>query len=364
MTNLGVQGDDEAAGRLLFSAIYPSILEARFWMHLVELLERLQLPQLLYLSFVICHLSCERASGEFARPMDRFGLSCALALPLNDDLSIDYGCLAAHARSCLDAGCSSVTVFGTTGEGASVSLTERGQVLGALLTIGIDPARQIVGGIAAASIGDAVEQIRILNDTGCGGILLAPPFYFKGVRDEGLFDWFARVLEKIAHRPVGVILYHIPSVTQVPLSIEVIDRLKTRFPKVVIGVKDSGGDWSFTEKLLRVHSDLAILIGDERHLAAAVRLGGKGSISGLANICPAVLLRLIEHGEEDRRINDLVEAVLKYPVIPAVKALLSYRKQESRWLNVRPPLARLSPDEVTDLVTAYAELFPGKARCG
>ena len=284
---------------------------------------------------------------------NRFGLSCALALPLNEDRSIDYRFLALHARSCLDAGCASVTVFGTTGEGASVSLTERSAILGVLLSAGIDPRTQIVGGIASASIGDAVEQIRILSETGCGRILLAPPFYFKGVRDEGLQDWFARVLEKVAHRSVEVILYHIPSVTQVPFSIELIGRLKTDFPGTIIGVKDSGGEWAFTESLLRVHGDLTILIGDERHLAAGVRLGAKGAISGLANICPAVLQPLIAQGKDDSRVIDLVGAILQYPVIPAVKALLAHRSGDKHWLRVRPPLVALTDDDTRALGAVY-----------
>jgi 4-hydroxy-tetrahydrodipicolinate synthase len=289
---------------------------------------------------------------------DQFGLSCALALPIDDDLTIDYGRLLAHARWCLDAGCSSVTVFGTTGEGASVSLTERGQILGALLSAGIDPSRQIVGGVSAASIGDAVEQTRVLNDTGCRRILLAPPFYFKGVRDEGLYEWFARVCEKIAPRAPGVILYHIPTVTQVPLSIDLIGRLKKAFPELVAGVKDSGGDWAFTEKLLVNHRDLMILIGDERHLGAGLRLGAKGAISGLANICPAVLLKLIERAEADLRISDLVTAILKYPVTPAVKALLAHCKEDCRWSKVRPPLTQLAREEAAELAAAYRTIFP------
>jgi len=146
--------------------------------------------------------------------------------------------------------------------------------------------------------------------------------YFKGVREEGLYEWFARVVEKVAHRPVRVILYHIPSVTQVSLTVDLIGRLKTAYPDLVMGVKDSGGDWAFTEALLASHGDLAILVGDERHLAAGVRLGAKGAISGLANICPAEVLPLAENGKDDSRIIDLVNEVLKYPVTPAVKALL------------------------------------------
>jgi 4-hydroxy-tetrahydrodipicolinate synthase len=289
----------------------------------------------------------------------RFGLSCALALPLNDDGSIDYPLLGTHARSCLDAGCSSVTVFGTTGEGASVSLAERAKTLGALLSAEIDPHKEIIGGIASASIGDAVEQIRILNDSGCGRILLAPPFYFKGLREEGLYDWFAWVLGRTAESVLGVILYHIPSVTQVPLSVDLISRLRAAFPGVIIGVKDSGGDWSFTESLLGAHADLSILIGDERHLAAAVRLGASGAISGLANLFPAVLLPLIEQGKDDSRVTDLITAILKYPVTPAVKALLAYCSGNNQWLNTRPPLVRLSEEEVKELGAAYDVLFPG-----
>jgi 4-hydroxy-tetrahydrodipicolinate synthase len=289
----------------------------------------------------------------------RFGLSCALALPLNNDGSIDYRLLATHARSCLDAGCSSVTVFGTTGEGASVSLGERAKMLGALLSAEIDPRTKIIGGIASASIGDAVEQIRILKDSGCGRILLAPPFYFKGVSQEGLYDWFARVLEGIPQSGLGVILYHIPSVTQVPLSVDLVSRLRTAFPGVIAGVKDSGGDWAFTESLLRAHADLSILIGDERHLAAAVRIGASGAISGLANLFPPVLLPLVERGKDDSRITDLITAILKYPVTPAVKTLISHRSKDTRWLKVRPPLVQLSEQEVKELSAAYDALFPG-----
>ena len=289
---------------------------------------------------------------------DQFGLSCALALPIDSDLTIDHSRLLAHARWCLDAGCSSLTVFGTTGEGASVSLTERRQILGTLSSAGIDPSRQIVGGVSATSIGDAVEQTRILTDASCRRILLAPPFYFKGVRDGGLYEWFAQVCERIADRELGVILYHIPSVTQVPLSIDLIDRLRTAFPELVVGVKDSGGDWAFTETLLVYHRDLTILIGDERHLSGGIRLGAKGSISGLANICPAVLVHLIERGEEDLRISDLVTRILKYPVIPAVKALLAHCKQDGRWSNVRPPLTQLSREEQADLAITYRTIFP------
>jgi 4-hydroxy-tetrahydrodipicolinate synthase len=288
---------------------------------------------------------------------DRFGLSCALAMPFKNDSTIDHSQLAAHARWCLDAGCSSVTLFGTTGEGASISLAERSQVLGALLSAGVEPGRQLVGGVAATSIGDAVEQIRMLSDAGCQRVLLAPPFYFKGVSDEGLYDWFARVSEQVTDRRMGIILYHIPSVTQVSLTVDLVDRMKTAYPDLVIGVKDSGGDPTFTEMLLASHGNLAILVGDERHLAAGVRLGAQGAISGLANICPAELLPLVELGENDSRIVDIVNEILKYPVTPAVKALLARHKNDADWFNVRPPLVPISDHNANELASVYDRIF-------
>jgi 4-hydroxy-tetrahydrodipicolinate synthase len=282
----------------------------------------------------------------------RFGLSCALALPLRDHFNIDYVRLKTHARRCLEAGCSSVTVFGTTGEGASVSLAEREKILDALLAAGINLRNQVLGGVAAASVGDAVEQARVLIDRDCRGVLLAPPFYFKNVTDEGLYGWFSQVFETIGHRAQDIILYHIPSVTEVALSVSLISRLKAAFPNVVKGVKDSGSDWAYTENLLRTHDDLLILIGNERHLATGVRLGAQGAISGLANLCPEILLKLIETGEEDSRLVALVIEILKFPFTAAVKALLAHRQKDPAWLNVRPPLEALSEAEAARLAHA------------
>ena len=292
-----------------------------------------------------------------SKPTSQFGLSCALALPLKPDSNIDFSRLGQHARRSLDTGCSSITVFGTTGEGPSISLNEREQILETLSTAGIPLRQQVLAGIAAASIGDAAQQARLLIERDCRGMLLAPPFYFKNVTDEGLYRWFSRLFDTIGSQIHDVFLYHIPSVTQAPLSVELIARLKTAFPQVIAGVKDSGGDWAYTEKLLRTHSDLVILIGDERHLAAGLRLGAQGAISGLANLFPERLSQLIESKQDDGAVVELVNEVLQFPVTPAVKALLAYRLNDPAWLMMRPPLVALTKQEAAHLADAYRRLF-------
>lgn len=291
---------------------------------------------------------------------DRFGLSAAMTTPFQPNGAVDLPRLADHARWCLAKGCTSVTVFGTTGEGASIATSARGKVLEALAGAGIE-GRNVVFCMAASAVEEAVDQGRVALDFGCRGLLLTPPFYFKGVSDEGLFAWFSQVLNALGPAARGVILYNIPSVTQVTLSIELIGRLKEAFPGIVTGVKDSSGDWDYTQRLLAAHGDLAILIGDERYLAEGVRRGGQGAISGLANVCPGALLPLAVDGQGDERVNRLVDEVLRHPVIPAVKTLVAHRTGDAAWLTVRAPLVRLSESGRETLSSAFDALFAARA---
>jgi 4-hydroxy-tetrahydrodipicolinate synthase len=285
--------------------------------------------------------------------VERFALSCALTTSFSPDGTVDVPRLIDHARSRLAAGCASVTLCGTTGEGASLGERDRGRMLAALGAAGIDAAREVIVGIAASAVEAAVAQARQAASYGCRTVLLPPPFYFKDATDEGLFDWFSLVLGQIAGERLRAILYHIPSVTAVPLSIELIGRLKERFPGSVCGVKDSSGDWDHAHALLTRHGDLAILIGDERRLGEAVRMGASGAISGLANIVPEAMLPLARDGRDDPRISALVEEVLRYPVIAAIKELVAYRSGDVAWRTVAPPLSPLAPDEARRLRGAF-----------
>lgn len=280
---------------------------------------------------------------------NRFGLSVALATPFTDEWLIDLPRLVAHGRQSLADGCTSLTVFGTTGEGASLGLNERQRALGALVGAGIDPVTQLVVGIAAASVEDAIAQGRAGLMSGCSSFLLAPPFYFKGAGDEGLFDWFAAVLAGLGSKASNVILYHIPQVTSVGLSMALVDRLKKAFPKQVTGVKDSSGDWDNAQALLKHHGELHILIGDERLLAKAMNLGASGAITGLANVAPDLMKPLID-GSEEPRVNAMVEAVLPFAVTAAVKALVGHRRKDPvAWSRMRAPLRSLGEAECLKL---------------
>ena len=160
--------------------------------------------------------------------MKKFGISAALLTPFSADGQIDFDRFVSHARKVLENGAASVTSFGTTGEGASVSPQERTVALQKLVTEGIPPDA-IIQTIYANSVTKAVAQAASGLETGVSNFLLVPPFYFKDCTDDGLLDWHAQLFAKVDPR-AKFVLYHIPQVTGVAVSPQLVGQLADRFP--------------------------------------------------------------------------------------------------------------------------------------
>jgi 4-hydroxy-tetrahydrodipicolinate synthase len=284
----------------------------------------------------------------------RIGLSCALSTPFTKDGCVDLRRMTAHASSVIARGCDGVTAFGTTGEGASIAVPERYQVLAAIAASGINMRSQVIAGVSAATVHDAVEQARAGYAMGCRGLLVAPPFYFADASDDGLFRFFASAFEKLGGDLRDVILYHIPGMTRNGISVELTQRLMKEFPGVVIGVKDSNGDWPATERRLKELKGLQVLVGDERQLANAVRHGGAGTICGLANIAPELLRPLVHDGKDDKRVNAMVDVILGYSFMSAVKAMIGEALGDPAWRIMRAPLDALSAADTRKLAARLA----------
>jgi 4-hydroxy-tetrahydrodipicolinate synthase len=291
---------------------------------------------------------------------NRIGLNCALSTPFTTSGSIDLQRMTAHARWVLANGCDGLTAFGTTGEGASIGVPARYQALAALATAGIDLRRQVIAGVAAASVADAVAQSRAGYDMDCRALLLAPPFYFADASDDGLFRFFASAFEKLGSDLRDVILYHIPGMTRNGISVELTQRLVAAFPGAIMGVKDSNGDWPATERRLKELKGLQILVGDERQLANAVRHGGAGTICGLANIAPDLLRPLAHQGKDDVRVGRMVEAILSYSFMSAVKAMIGVRLNDKGWNTMGAPLDALPAAETRKLAARLAAIRVAK----
>jgi 4-hydroxy-tetrahydrodipicolinate synthase len=273
--------------------------------------------------------------------------------PFNDDLTIAHDLFADHARHLLETGCVGLAPFGTTGEALSLGIEERITALEHLIDRGVDPKR-LIPGTGLTNLPDTTRLTRHVVDRGCAGALVLPPFYFKDVSDEGLFAYFAGLIERVAADDLRLYLYHIPPVAQVGLSIDLVQRLRAAFPTQVVGIKDSSGDWNNTRRLLIEVPGLIVYPGSELSLLDALSLGAPGCITATANINAAQIAEVVSlyrsgKEAEAKRQHELVKklrlTVQQYGPIPAQKHLLSTWSGDGRWRNVRPPFVSL-PDAV------------------
>ena len=264
------------------------------------------------------------------------GVSVALLTPFDDDGGIDTARLSSHASDMLLRGATSVTLFGTTGESASIGNHERVTGINAVRDAAV-PADRVILGVCATAVNDVAAQVRQGLEFGIRNFLLPPPFYFSSVGDAGLFDWHVQVLRATAPE-TRFILYNIPQVTGVHVSPQLVARLGAACSDRIAAVKDSSGDWSNANTLLEL-ATVPVLIGDERLLHRAVPLGCRGSITGIGNLFPERVCKILDSGQEDTALSRIVDRIVSGSVIPEMKALLANAKADPGWSRVRPPLS-------------------------
>jgi 4-hydroxy-tetrahydrodipicolinate synthase len=262
------------------------------------------------------------------------GLWAAATTPIDTAGTIDHAALARHAQRLLHAGCDGLVLFGSCGEGPSLSIGERLATAEAVLRAGIAPAHVALG-TGCPAIADTVALTKGMLGLGITRTLLLPPYYFAGVSAQGIEDAFAAVLDGVADARLSACLYHIPQVCGVPVPPAVLGRLRARYGATVSGVKDSSGDFASFLAFRAAAPDVASLVGAEVLIARALAAGGQGTICGMANLVPALLRRLFRDAGAQAEIEQACEPI---DGIPLLKAVLAAMTGESIWRNVRPPL--------------------------
>jgi len=283
------------------------------------------------------------------------GVYSPVLTPFNRDLSPSVPRFVKHCQWLLRRGVG-LSIFGTNSEANSLSVAEKLGLLDALLAAGLAPER-LMPRTGACAPTDTIELTRHAVAAGCAGVLMLPPFYYKGVSDEGLFRSFARVIDGVADARLRIYLYHIPPVSQVGISLKLIERLLEAFPGAIAGVKDSSGDWSNTQAMLREFQPAGfdVFAGSEAILLPTLRAGGAGCITATGNVNPGPIVELFKHWQDadaDQRQQSLnaTRAVFqKLPMIAAMKAAIAWQSDDSAWSVVRPPLVELDAGQCRQL---------------
>ena len=294
------------------------------------------------------------------------GLIAPILSPFNDDLSFDQNTYNELAKTLLNSGCAGLAPFGTTGEALSISAEERKQALDGLIDSGIDPS-VLIPGTGLCNLPESVALSQQAVDLGCEGVMVLPPFYFKGVSDDGLFSYYEEFIARVNRDTLRIYLYHIPQVSGVGLSIELVNALTEKYPSIVVGIKDSSGDWENTKNLLSL-DNFIVYPGSELPLIDAMKLGAPGCISATANLNSKPIAEVIDYCEDknwDKAIalhNSVAQTRMVFQdhaPIPAQKALLSQMTNRESWRNVRPPLIALTKEKTQQLQDALNAIEAG-----
>jgi 4-hydroxy-tetrahydrodipicolinate synthase len=291
-------------------------------------------------------------------PLKLRGVFSPVLTPFGTKLAPDAARLVRHCQWLLsqDVG---LAVFGTNSEANSMSTGEKIALLDALADAGV-PGHRMMPGTGCCALTDTVELTRVAVARGAGGVLMLPPFYYKGVSDDGLFASYSEVIQRVGDDRLRIYLYHIPQVSNVPISLGLIERLLKAYPGTIAGIKDSSGNWDNTKAMLERFQPQGfdVFAGSESFLLATLRAGGAGCITATGNVNPApiaALYRSWQQADADTQqaaLDAVRNTFAKFPMIPAMKAALAHFADDEVFAIVRPPLVKLVPQQTTELLAA------------
>lgn len=293
------------------------------------------------------------ATASAARPFH--GVLVPALTPFTPDLEPDRVSLVAFCTWLLEQGAHGLAVFGTTSEANSLSLSERMSLLEHLVAHEI-PGSRLMPGTGACSVPEAVQLTRGALDVGAGGVLVLPPFYYKDVPEDGIFAYYAEVIERVSRKDLRLFLYHFPKMSGVPITPTLIARLRDAYGSVIAGLKDSSGNWDNVSLLLREFPELAIFPASEKFLLPALKLGAAGCISATANFQVGNIRKLIDTPDGDDRVRldaevGRIRSIFEqFPLVPALKAAAASLFRRDSWRIVRPPLRELTAERWRELL--------------
>ncbi|WMS40921.1 dihydrodipicolinate synthase family protein [Acuticoccus sp. MNP-M23] len=293
------------------------------------------------------------------------GVYSAATTPVTASGAPDTGRFAEHCKALLAEGCHGIALLGTTGEANSFGLNERQELLDSVVAAGIDPAR-LMPGTGTANLPDTVALTRHAVAAGVAAVVMLPPFYYKGVSDEGVLRAYCETIEAVGDARLKVVLYHIPQMSGVTISPAIIEALLKRYPDTVVGIKDSAGDIDRMREIIAAFPGFQLFAGADPLLLPVLQAGGAGCITATSNLVAAAL-RTVFDNHADPAASAAVDAAQAHIVamrtltnayvqIPTVKAMVARRRGAPEWTNVRAPLLPLTEAERADVETQMAAL--------
>jgi len=282
------------------------------------------------------------------------GVIAAITTAVDQAGEPDSARSTAFARFLLDNGCDGLNVLGTTGEATSFSLDQRKRVMSAYAASGLPLDRMMVG-TGAAALADAIALTKHAAELGFAGALVLPPFYYKGVPDDGLVAYIEAIVNATAERPIPIYLYHFPAQSGLPWHVALIRRLLGEFGDRIVGLKDSSGDMAFAAEAAAVSPRFKVFPSTEAALPQARSGPFAGCISATANLNADLCARAYRTGDaaaltEAVAIRNLFDGKA---LVSGVKTLVAHIHGDPQWARTAPPLAAFPAGDRVAVVAGY-----------
>ena len=293
------------------------------------------------------------------------GIYSAALTPINDDLSINKNLYLEHCQYLMKQGHDGLAIFGTTGEANSFSIKEKCDTIDFLLSNNLD-SNLLIPGTGSSSVEDAIQLTKFAEKNKSRAVLLLPPFYYKNVSDEGIINYFRKIIETVGSSDFHYLLYNIPQTTSVVLNFNIIETLLKLYPNNIVGIKDSSGNIDSMLKTVKYFQDLALFCGHDSLALKIYKRGGAGAITAGTNIAGRLLSFIINNINKEKEIEDfnsyqalleqIRETITLEEPISVMKAYFSIINNNPDWNKLMPPLKSLDNPSNNKTIIRLIEL--------
>ena len=302
------------------------------------------------------------------------GTYAASLTPVNSDRTINKELFLEHCKYLLAQGADGLAIFGTTGEANSFNLDEKIETLNYLVDNNIN-SEKLIPGTGQCSIKDTVKFSQIAAKLKVKGVLVLPPFYYKNLQEEGVVDYYKNVFEDTGENSLNYVLYNIPQVSGVEITISIIEKLIHSFPDNVVGIKDSSGNIDNMLRIIKSIDNFSLFSGSDSLALKVCKQGGAGAITATSNITTKLLSYILNNYQDENKIENfqllqdlqvkIRDTLFSSEPISALKAYFSVKNNDLNWNRVLPPLTAINnpKDDKTvigliELVKKIDELLP------
>ncbi len=281
------------------------------------------------------------------------GILAAVLTPMKDDLRPDLPAFICYCQKLLDDGCHALAILGSTGEANSIHLSDRLELIEEAARH--LPKESLLVGTGSCSLAESIQLTSHALKHGLRSMLVLPPFYYTPISDDGVFSYYNQLIEAVANPDMRIYLYNFPKLTGYRFTLSVIDSLITRHGPIIAGLKDSSGDFAGMCEFAGINPSFKIFAGTERYLLDILQAGGAGCISATVNItAPQARMVWDNHRTDDQEyLTSLRDKIEKYPLVPALKALVEYQEGGQIWRNMLPPFVPLDENVKQQLFSDF-----------